>query len=56
MPIKSKREVFCKRCGKKIIIECNDDLTIEVLKKLTDRICLKCRVNRKVSSYKIVKL
>jgi hypothetical protein len=38
MPIKSKRELFCERCGKKFILECNDNITIEDLKKLNNKL------------------
>ncbi|NMM65249.1 hypothetical protein HBE96_21940 [Clostridium sp. P21] len=44
MPIKAKREILCEKCGKKIIVVCNDDITIENLKKLNDKLCLKCKI------------
>ena len=44
MPIKSKRELVCKQCGRKFIIECNDGITIEDLKKLNNRLCLRCKI------------
>lgn len=44
MPIKAKRELICERCGKKLLVECNDAITIEDLKKLDNRLCLKCKI------------
>lgn len=48
MPIKSKREVVCKQCGKKFFVECNDGITIEELKKLNNKLCMKCRIIRMI--------
>lgn len=48
MPIKSKREVACKRCGKTFVIECNDGITVEELKKLNEKVCKKCRIIRMI--------
>ncbi|MBZ9633379.1 hypothetical protein [Clostridium sp. FP1] len=44
MPIKANREFICKRCGKKLVIECNDEITIEDLKKFINKLCFKCRI------------
>lgn len=49
MPIKSKRELFCERCGKRFFVECGDNITIDDLKRLNDRLCLKCKIIRKIS-------
>lgn len=48
VPIKSKREVVCKQCKKKFIVECNDGITIEDLKRLNNKLCMKCRLIRMI--------
>lgn len=48
MPIKSKQEVVCKQCGKIFVVECNDGITIEELKKLNNKLCMKCRLIRMI--------
>lgn len=48
MPIKGRREITCKRCGKKFIVKCNDAITIKDLEKLNTRLCLRCRIMRMI--------
>jgi hypothetical protein len=48
MPIKGKREVTCEKCGKKFIVVCNDALTLDDLKKLNNKLCIKCRIMRMI--------
>ncbi|MGV8980536.1 hypothetical protein [Clostridium sp.] len=44
MPIKSKRELVCHRCGKIFIVVCEDNITVINLKRLSCRLCLKCKM------------
>jgi len=44
MPIKSKREYICQRCGKKFIVETGDAITFDDLKKMNQKYCIKCRI------------
>lgn len=44
MPIKSKRELICQRCGKVFIVECGDNITVKDLRRLSNRLCLKCKI------------
>lgn len=48
MPIKGERKLVCERCGKKFTVVCNDGITIEDMKKLNTKLCLKCRISRKI--------
>ena len=48
MPIRSKRERICERCGSKFTIETGDAITISDLKKLSEQYCVKCRILRKL--------
>ena len=44
MPIKSKREYICQRCGKKITVQTGDAITVNDLKKINQKYCIKCRI------------
>lgn len=46
MPIKGNRELVCRSCGEEFIVKCNDAITVEELRKLSNRLCLKCRIIR----------
>jgi hypothetical protein len=44
MPIKSKRELTCVRCGKIFKVDCEDNIQVKDLKRLSVRFCFKCRI------------
>lgn len=44
MPIKSRKELVCQRCGKTYVVEINDNVTVEELKKLNNKVCMKCKI------------
>ena len=44
MPIKSKRELTCIRCGKIFNVDCEDNILVRDLKRLSNEFCFKCRI------------
>lgn len=44
MPIRGKREMICRRCGKRFTVECGDNIKINDAEKLSNALCLKCKM------------
>jgi len=44
MPIKAERTWRCHGCGKKLAVQCHDDMTVKELVRLHRQLCFKCKI------------